>query len=63
MGVITSQNHVVWTERLIAAHQRGDVEGYEGREIKPEDNGYLTEGYEQYASKWQKEKAEKLPID
>jgi phosphomethylpyrimidine synthase len=40
---------------------RGDVEEYEGRDVKPEDNGYLTEGFEQYASKWEKEKAEKFP--
>jgi phosphomethylpyrimidine synthase len=42
---------------------RADVEEYEGREIKPEDNGYLTEGYEEYASSWQKEKnrGEKFP--
>lgn len=40
-----------------------DVEEYEGREVKPEDNGYLTEGYEEYASSWQKEKnkSEKFP--
>ena len=24
-------------------HERGDVEEYEGREIKPEDNGYKDE--------------------
>ena len=29
---------------------RGDVEEYAGREIKPEDNGYLTKGYVEYAS-------------
>jgi len=29
---------------------RGDVEEYEGREIKPEDNGYLTKGHAEYAS-------------
>ena len=29
---------------------RGDVAGYEGREIKPEDNGYLTRGHEEFAS-------------
>ena len=42
---------------------RDDVEEYEGREVKPEDNGYLTEGYEEYASTWQKEKnkGEKFP--
>jgi phosphomethylpyrimidine synthase len=30
--------------------RRGDVAGYEGREIKPEDNGYLTRGHEEFAS-------------
>ncbi|NNE67565.1 MAG: phosphomethylpyrimidine synthase, partial [Pyrinomonadaceae bacterium] len=33
---------------------RGDVEEYEGREVKPQDNGYLTEGAEGIA----REKAE-----
>src|ERR1044071_3577390 len=28
---------------------RGDVEEYEGRQVKPEDNGYLTVGAEEYA--------------
>ncbi|MEP6947082.1 MAG: phosphomethylpyrimidine synthase ThiC, partial [Acidobacteriota bacterium] len=28
---------------------RGDVEEYEGREILPQDNGYLTKGAEEYA--------------
>ena len=28
---------------------RGDVETYDGREIQPQDNGYLTKGHEQYA--------------
>ena len=28
---------------------RGDVEEYEGREVLPQDNGYLTKGAEQYA--------------
>ncbi len=42
---------------------RADVEEYEGRDVKPEDNGYLTEGFEEYASNWQKEKnkGEKFP--
>ncbi len=30
---------------------RGDVEVYEGREILPFDNGYLSRGHEEYASK------------
>ncbi|MGI8891475.1 MAG: phosphomethylpyrimidine synthase ThiC, partial [Chthoniobacterales bacterium] len=29
---------------------RGDVANYEGREITPEDNGYLTRGHEEFAS-------------
>lgn len=28
---------------------RGDVEAYDGREIQPQDNGYLTKGHEKYA--------------
>ncbi|HEX4667580.1 MAG TPA: phosphomethylpyrimidine synthase ThiC, partial [Chthoniobacterales bacterium] len=31
-------------------HGRGDVGEYEGREVKPEDNGYLTRGHEEFAS-------------
>ena len=30
--------------------RRGDVAEYDGREIKPEDNGYLTRGHEEFAS-------------
>ncbi|RPJ32793.1 MAG: phosphomethylpyrimidine synthase ThiC [Verrucomicrobiaceae bacterium] len=30
--------------------QRGDVEEYEGRKVKPQDNGYLTEAHAGYAS-------------
>ncbi len=29
--------------------KRGDVEEYEGREILPQDNGYLTKGAEEFA--------------
>jgi phosphomethylpyrimidine synthase len=29
---------------------RGDVAEYQGREVRPEDNGYLTRGHEEYAS-------------
>ena len=35
---------------------RGDVEAYEGREVRPQDNGYLTKGHAQYASTREKEK-------
>ncbi len=49
--------------RLEWIKSRNDIEEYEGREVKPEDNGYLTDGNEEYASKWQKEKGrpEKFP--
>ncbi|MFN2476050.1 MAG: phosphomethylpyrimidine synthase ThiC, partial [Chthoniobacterales bacterium] len=30
--------------------RRGDVAQYDGREVKPEDNGYLTRGHEEFAS-------------
>jgi phosphomethylpyrimidine synthase len=33
---------------------RGDVETYDGRQIRPEDNGYLTHNHEQYASRAEK---------
>ncbi len=33
---------------------RGDVREYEGRNVRPEDNGYLTRGHEQYASRAEK---------
>ena len=35
---------------------RDDVEEYAGREVRPQDNGYLTKGHEQYASSREKEK-------
>ncbi len=38
--------------------QRGDVEEYEGRPVKPQDNGYLTERHAEYAS--QSEKSNRL---
>ena len=31
--------------------ERGDTADYQGREIKPEDNGYLTRGHEEFASR------------
>ncbi|MEM1059501.1 MAG: phosphomethylpyrimidine synthase ThiC [Verrucomicrobiota bacterium] len=31
--------------------QRGDTEEYEGREVQPRDNGYLTKGHAEFASK------------
>ena len=35
---------------------RKDVEAYEGREIQPQDDGYLTKGHEALARKREKEK-------
>jgi phosphomethylpyrimidine synthase len=40
---------------------RGDVEEYEGRVVKPEDNGYLTRGAEEYARGREKGKLEEFP--
>ncbi|MCX7878526.1 MAG: phosphomethylpyrimidine synthase ThiC [Ignavibacteria bacterium] len=49
--------------RLEWIKSRGDVEEYEGREVKPEDNGYLTKGYESYASRREREeKNESFPL-
>jgi phosphomethylpyrimidine synthase len=40
---------------------RGDVEEYEGREVKPEDNGYLTAGAEEYARVKDRGRLEEFP--
>ena len=40
---------------------RGDVEEYEGRTVKPEDNGYLTVGAEEYARGREKGRLEEFP--
>ena len=40
---------------------RGDVEEYEGREVKPEDNGYLTKGAEDVARIKDQGKLEEFP--
>jgi phosphomethylpyrimidine synthase len=40
---------------------RGDVEEYSGREVKPEDNGYLTVGAEEYARGRDKGRLEEFP--
>ncbi|MBL8204881.1 MAG: phosphomethylpyrimidine synthase, partial [Blastocatellia bacterium] len=40
---------------------RGDVEEYEGRQIEPRDNGYLTAGAEEYARNKAKGKLEDFP--
>ena len=36
--------------------ERADTEEYEGREVQPQDNGYLTRGHAQYASRHEKQK-------
>ncbi|HEY0006563.1 MAG TPA: phosphomethylpyrimidine synthase ThiC [Pyrinomonadaceae bacterium] len=40
---------------------RSDVEEYEGRTVKPEDNGYLTRGAEEFARVKEKGKLEEFP--
>jgi phosphomethylpyrimidine synthase len=40
---------------------RGDVEEYEGRTVRPEDNGYLTAGAEEYARGREKGRLEEFP--
>ena len=40
---------------------RGDVEEYTGREVQPEDNGYLTVGAEEYARGKDKGRLEEFP--
>jgi phosphomethylpyrimidine synthase len=40
---------------------RGDVEEYAGREVKPEDNGYLTAGAEEYARGRERGRLEEFP--
>ncbi|HYO90125.1 MAG TPA: hypothetical protein VEQ40_00740, partial [Pyrinomonadaceae bacterium] len=40
---------------------RGDVEEYEGRVIKPEDNGYLTRGAEEFARVKERGRLEEFP--
>jgi phosphomethylpyrimidine synthase len=41
--------------------ERGDVEEYEGREVKPQDNGYLTKGAEEIARVKERGKLEEFP--
>jgi len=43
-------NHGIPALRLEWIAARGDVAEYEGREVRPEDNGYLTRGHEEFAS-------------
>jgi phosphomethylpyrimidine synthase len=40
---------------------RGDTEEYEGRHVKPEDNGYLTLGAEEFARVKEKGRLEEFP--
>jgi phosphomethylpyrimidine synthase len=40
---------------------RGDTEEYEGRTVKPEDNGYLTAGAEEFARVKEKGRLEEFP--
>ena len=40
---------------------RGDTEEYTGRDVKPEDNGYLTAGAEEYAKARDKGRLEPFP--
>src|ERR1700730_16346330 len=40
---------------------RGDVEEYEGREVLPRDDGYLTEGAREYAIEKEKGRLEPFP--
>ena len=41
--------------------ERGDTEEYEGRKVKPEDNGYLTAGAEEFAREKTKGRLEEFP--
>jgi len=40
---------------------RGDVESYGGREVKPQDNGYLTRTHAEYASKSERNRLLEFP--
>jgi phosphomethylpyrimidine synthase len=40
---------------------RGDVEEYEGREVQPQDDGYLTEGAKEYAKAKDKGRLDPFP--
>jgi phosphomethylpyrimidine synthase len=41
--------------------RRGDVEPYDGREVKPQDNGYLSGKHAEYASKAEKNRLTEFP--
>ena len=40
---------------------RGDVEEHDGREVKPQDNGYLSGKHAEYASKAEKNRLVEFP--
>ena len=40
---------------------RADVEEYEGREVKPQDNGYLSRNHAEYASKAERNRLTEFP--
>ncbi|MEY4385463.1 MAG: phosphomethylpyrimidine synthase ThiC, partial [Verrucomicrobiota bacterium] len=42
-------------------HERGDVEEIDGREVKPQDNGYLSGKHAEYASKAEKNRLVEFP--
>lgn len=41
--------------------KRGDVEEYDGREVKPQDNGYLSRQHAEYASQAEKNRLVEFP--
>src|SRR5204863_3219916 len=41
--------------------ERGDVEEYHGRKVKPQDNGYLSGKHAEYASKAEKNRLVEFP--
>jgi len=41
--------------------KRGDVEEYDGREVKPQDNGYLSGKHAEYASKAERNRLVEFP--
>jgi len=41
--------------------KRGDVAEYDGREVKPQDNGYLSDKHAEYASKAEKNRLVEFP--
>jgi phosphomethylpyrimidine synthase len=49
-GVVCDSKQGLPPLRAKWIRDRADVAEYEGREIRPEDNGYLTRGHEEYAS-------------